>query len=209
MQDDQQTQTQTHPERDQLDQLDQLTQHRPDPPATVSPSIPPSDRIKLNDVVVFDINHGFKTHILKVTASTTFQFGRTEVPTASLVGHPYGTLFEVQEVDQEDRLVAVPFVRGVNEWKQDDHAFERVEGHTSGRGIQWSPGNQRLGDEDIRKMKEGGRGGAELVETISKYVVTRASRSFARSLRFHATSSPGHFATSPPRHLALQEFVDV
>jgi len=166
MQEDQQT----HPRPTERDQ-----QRRQDPPATVSPSIPPSDRIKLNDVVVFDINHGFKTHILKVTASTTFQFGRTEVPTVSLVGHPYGTLFEVQEVDQEGRgptgrPVAVPFVRGVNEWKQDDHAFERVEGHTSGRGIQWSPGNQRLGDEDIRKMKEGGMGGAELVETISKYV---------------------------------------
>ena len=126
------------------------------------------DLITSSSVVVFDINHGFKTVIVKVSSQATFQFGRHQVPTAALIDHPYGTLFEVDQ--DTGTLTPVPYnsIKPLNEWKQDDHSFERVEGRAGSSAIRWNPNNQALQSEDIEKLREGGMGGAELVEEISK-----------------------------------------
>ena len=148
------------------------------------------DCIKDGDVVVFDINHGFKVQFVTVSPSGTFQMGRTVVRSSALIGYPYGTLFEVDE--ETDELKAVPYVAPPNEWKEEDHAFERLEGHTTSSGITWSPSNQKLDNEEIRKLQESGVRGTTLVKKLESHSKTFEDRTVLAQKKFRKKKERKH-----------------
>ena len=118
--------------------------------------------IKEGSSVVFDINHGFKVQFIdRVSSSASMVIGRTRVPTSALIGHPYGTLFKIE--DGTDRLSPVPYTIPPNEWKQDDHAFERLEEARAGCGNQEQDQRSTL---DVVKLKQQGVQGEALMREI-------------------------------------------
>ncbi len=111
-----------------------------------------SSIIREGSSVVFDINHGFKVQFIdRVTSSASFEMGRIRIPTSALIGHPYGTLFKIEE--GTDQLRPVPYTIPPNEWKQVDHEFARLEeGPGCGKGVESS--SRTFEDKTILAQKK-------------------------------------------------------
>jgi tRNA (adenine-N(1)-)-methyltransferase non-catalytic subunit len=143
------------------DMEERAAQHRAPETAANAPDDDDSI-IKEGNSVVFDINHGFKVQFIdRVSSSASFEMGRIRIPTSALMGHPYGTLFKIEE--GTDTLRPVPYKVPPNEWKQDDHDFARLEEERPGCGNRQQDRGSTL---DVVKLQEQGVRGETLVKTI-------------------------------------------
>ena len=134
---------------------------------TIASPIDESDIIKEGDMVIFDVNGQMKVNFVEAKRGSTFSLGRGVCQGIDLVGHPYGTLFELNTPldnvsdDQEQRDKSSSTIRPVAhqpnmEWVESGEqqlAFPPTTSHTSHK-ITHSASNQNLTQADIESLKQ-------------------------------------------------------
>ena len=133
---------------------------------TIASPMDESEIIKEGDMVIFDVNGQMKVNFVEAKRGSTFSLGRGVCQGIDLVGHPYGTLFELNTPpdnvrdDQEQIDQSISTIRPVAhqpnmEWMENGEqvVFQTTTTHTSHK-ITHSASNQNLTQADIESLKE-------------------------------------------------------